>query len=576
MGVLKKLLEITVGPIRLVVIIAAGLTIISGIILWFLKGSMTYESFGATVCLLAALWVILRRIVGAKGITERLLFATAIALLVVLVCHQTYLDRTARLYKDTHFRVWVMYHYYMGSKYFDELGFDQLYIQTYIADRESPKPKLTKVDRIRDMADYKKKKIKKMVPKTRSDKWSPARWEEFNKDLAVFLPKKGIGTWKLMLTDRGYNPTPFWNTIGNQISSAINIQDHNQLLFATSIDMFFYAIIIGCVIWAFGIEAALLLFLAFIIMPFTTSRLIGGYLQYDWFTAVVVGVCLLKKRRPIGSALFFGFATMARAFPLILVAGLAASAGKKLIKKRKLEKFYLKFAAAFAIFVILGVIIGSFSTLGFGGWAKWKSNIALHNYEMTFGAGRIGLKHIFIQNVFEEKKWEKGRSKKQILKDQTGIYYVAAAFFFLFWLPAMWLLKSDFNSSLLAMTVMYILLAPSRYYWSIMVLFLLWEVGKGGVKAIPYLSKFQDLPLGVTDEKRPWTPALIPSLMVFIVPAAWYFIARTNKDPLAQYIRLDWVFGLCLIVLMASVIIGAFVRWKFADQKVEVDQKIEI
>jgi len=566
---IRKYLGVTIGPVRVTVIVAVSFSILLTLFLIFSKGKMAPYSFGAAACLLGGLWVVLRRATGARNRFERLVFAFAVAILLVTVFHQNHWDRTLGLYQNTRIRAWNMYHYYIGSKYFNELGYDQLYIQTVIADRENKNQRLTKVKTIRDLNDYRKKKLKHLVPEKRSDKWTDKRWTEFKGDLAVFFPRAGKKTWKSILRDRGYNPTPFWNTVGNAVSRSLDITKNNQLLFATSIDLALYAVMIGCIIWAFGIEAALLLFLAFLLMPFNVSRIIGGYIQYDWMAAIVAGICFVKKKRPVGAAIFLGFATMARVFPLIITMGLFAPGALKFIKSRKIEKFYLVFAAVFVVVIIVGIIIGSFSAYGFGGWMKWKSNISVHNHEMTFGEGRIGLKHIFVHKLGEKLKWEGEDGRKGIFKKQKNIYYGAAFIYFLLFCLTIYFTRNNLNALLAAMILIYILLVPSHYYWSILALFVLWDKGKSAYGELPGLKTLTTLSLGLSDEKAPWTPALIPSLTAFFVPAGWYLYALKKPVPLAQYIRFDYLLGFSLLALMLSVIAAHFIKRGFDSVKGE-------
>lgn len=538
------------GPVRLSVIIAAAAFSLAVIILWFKLGQLAEYKFCATACIFIAVWIIPRRLIGTRNRSERVVFAVSLALLFVTVLYQNHWDRTKQMYQNTKIRTWNMYHYFIGSKYFDELHYHDLYLQTILADREDTN-RLKKVTRVRDLTDYRTKRISQILPDERNERWSDQRWAEFKKDLRVFLPKAGKRTWVRILRDRGYNPTPFWNTIGSTLSHGIDIKQNGKLLFATSIDFILYAIMIGFLIWAFGIEAAMLSFLAFILLPFSVGRVVAGYVQYDWLAGIVAGVCLIKKRRPIAAAIALGFSTMARVFPLILTAGLGAPALRKLVKTRKIDKFYIKFVAAFLIVVAIGIVIGSISTWGFSGWLKWKDNISLHNYEMTFGEGRVGLKHIFIHKLGEKHHWENPDERKKVLPTQIHFYYVAAALFLILFFPTIWF-RDDVNAVISAMILMYILLVPSHYYWSILML----------------------LPLWIVSKEEPWTPALIPSLTAFVVPAGFYIHALGQNDPLARYIRFDWILGLCFLALMGVSIFHSVRR--FQERKNKSSAKGEV
>ena len=48
---------------------------------------------------------------------------------------------------------WNVYHYYIGAKYFNELGYHDIYEQTLVADREGP-GRLSHIENIRSLTNY--------------------------------------------------------------------------------------------------------------------------------------------------------------------------------------------------------------------------------------------------------------------------------------------------------------------------------------------------------------------------------------------------------------------------------------
>lgn len=476
-------------------------------------------------CGAAALYLAVRTFIRPRNLLERGAFTLALAVLVLGVLHQVTAVPLARMYDRGAIRAWNMYHYYLGSKYFAEVGYTELYPQTIVADREM-KNRLRNVMRLRDMTDYEVRSVEALVPDEPLPAFTPERWEQFKQDLAVFIPMASPRIWQQIVLDRGYNPTPFWNSVGHVFSNAFDIRRRSQLLRATSIDLVLYALMFLGVCWAFGVEPALLVLFCFALLPFNLPRLIGGYIQYDWITAITLGVCFLRKRWPIAAAVSLGYGTMARVFPLILAGGLAFPALRQLLRERRLDKFYWKFAIAFFLFCVAGLGIGSLSNKGFGAWLEWKEKIATHNWEMTFGEGRVGLKHLFTHRLGDN-DFEKGTApRKSVYRRQQGWYYAAAALYLALFLAAVWR-RSRLNSALLSSAVFFILLVPSHYYWSILALLPLWR----------------------TDRDGPWQPALVPSLTAFLVPAGWYLNAQSQSHQYAQYIRFDELLACCYLVL---------------------------
>ena len=116
------------------------------------------------------------------------------------------------------------YHYYMGSKYFKELGYYDLYNATVVADAEEGFRENTQT--VRDLHDYqfiRASSILKDAPRYR-DRFSAMRWRQFKSDLRYFrnrLPRK---LYIELLRDHGYNPSPAWSTTGGILSNLIPVE----------------------------------------------------------------------------------------------------------------------------------------------------------------------------------------------------------------------------------------------------------------------------------------------------------------------------------------------------------------
>jgi hypothetical protein len=104
------------------------------------------------------------------------------------------------------------FHYYLGSKYFEEIGYDRLYECAAIAEVDlGHGAKLRK----REIRDLRVNLIKPTVdtyifkePEICKKHFSKERWEAFKKDVA-WIEKVSRGTyWENMVKDHGYNPPP--------------------------------------------------------------------------------------------------------------------------------------------------------------------------------------------------------------------------------------------------------------------------------------------------------------------------------------------------------------------------------
>jgi len=361
-------------------------------------------------------------------------------------------------------------------------------------------------------------------------------------------------TLENMLRDRGYNPTPFWNSVGSFVSNHLDIHRADDRLWLALFDLIFYVLILAAMIWAFGPETAMLVFILFAVMPNNNNRLVGGFLQYDWFAALIFGFCFFKKKMPILSALFFSFAVLSRVFPLIMVAGLALPVLRRLIRTGKIEKFFWKFGITLALAGVLGVAVGSFSAHGFAAWKEWREDIKVHNETHVTGGKRIGLKHIFTHEFGEaiKKRVDDVSHRRRTFDKQKDWYTTAAVVMLLVFLVALWFC-TPFNAMLLSMMPVFILLVASRYYWSILALLALWQV---------------------RDDEQPWRIAFWAPLIAYGIVAEWFHKALSVGFDYAHYIYYNKLIAAGLLTLcLILIIVGIREKWLSRGKDIEMTEE---
>src|SRR4030095_5285024 len=117
------------------------------------------------------------------------------------------------------------FHYFIGSKYFPELGYTHLYECASLAEAEQGFRRRVELRMIRDLRENELVSAKYVLEdpevcrKGFSRPFTPRRWEEFKNDIAYFRTNTGIGAWENMLKDHGYNPSPVWNMTGSLLAS---------------------------------------------------------------------------------------------------------------------------------------------------------------------------------------------------------------------------------------------------------------------------------------------------------------------------------------------------------------------
>jgi hypothetical protein len=169
---------------------------------------------------------------------------------------------------------------------------------------------------------------------------------------------------------------------------------------------------------------------------------------------------------------------------------------------------------------------------GLGGWQEWKDKIGVHNYEMTFGEGRVGLGHVFTHR-FGAEKFERGtEQRKRAYERQEGAYWAAAIVFLALYLATVWR-RGRVNAVLWSMLPVYVLLVPSHYYWSILAFLPLFGVPGG----------------------KTWRPSLPATLTALLAPAGWYQNALSQSFQYAQYIRFDWLLGFAFAIVAVFLLV---------------------
>lgn len=268
---------------------------------------------------------------------------------------------------------WDQYHYYMGAKYFPELGYKNLYKCAVVAQFDVNKlsykldrpfngtnHRTLTVDMRAEMRDA-DKKIRDLpgenllVPvgdlidtenTTEGDKcrnaFTKERWEEYKGDVAFYRIVSGKGYWTDMQKDHGFNPPPVW-TLAGKFFSDISPASVTYLQFLASLDIVY---IIGMFIalwWGFGwrvFAVGAIFWGCQSSAPFYWTG--GAFLRQDWLFFSVLSVACLRKRyfKTAGAALVY--AGLLRIFPGLVVIGTLVPTIAYAIKHKRMHRDHLQ------------------------------------------------------------------------------------------------------------------------------------------------------------------------------------------------------------------------------------------
>jgi hypothetical protein len=288
-----------------------------------------------------------------------------------------------------------LFHYYLGSKYFPELGYFRLYECSVAALYPSGEPLPAELAEITDLRTKRRRPAAEVLaaaPPCRDD-FSPARWAAFQEDAAAFrriLGERGLAT---VLRDHGYNPSPVWTLFGRPIASLVPARPAGLWLIAR-IDLWLLAGLFAAVGWAFGFEALCLAAIAWGACGHTRYQWTGdAFLRQLWLAASIAAICLVRKRRQAAGGALLALASLERVFPVLLFGGWGLQQLGRAVRARRLDAAATRLALGA---LLAGALLAAAGTAvagrGAGVWREFADNMAAMT-EFTPRNG-LGLKYL--------------------------------------------------------------------------------------------------------------------------------------------------------------------------------------
>ena len=254
------------------------------------------------------------------------------------------------------------YHYYLGAKYFPELGYDDLYKCTVIAQDElgtirdvNGPVDVTKENRRADRkirhlgADNLLKPAAQFLehPEECKGHFSTERWAAFRDDIKFFRSVSDRDFWERMQTDHGYNPPPVWMLAGsffaNLFPAGHTMFGFVWLQWLAQLDNVLIAAMFAAVWWAFGwrVFAIAAVFWG-CNAPGDDYFVQAAFLRQDWLLFFVLAACLARKRWFVLAGASLVYAALLRIFPGLAVIGWLVVAGAYVVKHKRMAKSHQK------------------------------------------------------------------------------------------------------------------------------------------------------------------------------------------------------------------------------------------
>lgn len=267
-------------------------------------------------------------------------------------------------------RGWNLFHYWLGSRYAAQLGYDGLYECTAVP---------LGAEYARDLATYNIVSVRALDGCPAASQ--PAIQNDLNwlRSVANVPPN--------VVADKGLNGTPPWLAIASRLAT-LPPGSLAWRLVVYSDPILIVAALLLAAHWL-GHERAIYAGLVIISYWGTLGRLGGNWLQYPWLALLIVAAAALaSQRQAIAGAALAASASLA-AFPVVLFLYPAVDLLRAKGSRRIGRPFWLAAGLAGLAMCLLGLASPA-------GWLPWLADIRLHGSYLVLEPGNIGLNNLLV------------------------------------------------------------------------------------------------------------------------------------------------------------------------------------
>jgi hypothetical protein len=381
------------------------------------------------------------------------------------------------------------FHYYMGSKYHDEIGYFDMYGAALAADEEAGRSYRPRDGLVRDLRTLEFVPVDEVLEDRERYRrsFSDERWREWVGDVAFFRERMGEAAWNRILRDRGYNATPVWTMIvGGGLSNRIPTTSGTRMTILALLDVFLLAVAVACVALVFGSRQALLM-VVFIASSYLMAHvhMKGAFLRTDFVVALVLAACALRRQHHATAGALVGYAATSRIFPAIFAAGLAVRllwdlrpgvASMRSVRERSLRlRFFAGFGAAVGVLILASLVYAG----GAAAWSDFTKKISVHRAD--YHIWNVGLPSVFAaeldapggvprsEGLLERLPETEAMLDADSLRSRRPWLWLTQAGMMLLWLLAIGRLD-DHDVLALGFVPVFVLVAPTYYYYIVLLL----------------------------------------------------------------------------------------------------------
>jgi hypothetical protein len=383
-----------------------------------------------------------------------------------------------------------MFHYYLGSKYFKELGHYDLYNAVVTADTEQGNA-LADIPFLTDLRTYQnipRETVLEDVVRVKA-LFSPERWNAFKDDVSFFKTATGMPRspgLRALVMDHGYNASPTSTFVLGILTNAVSV---THLWSLAVLDVLLVAGMIGFVFGTFGFETGALFSIYFYTNVLNDPDYIsGGLLRHDWLFCIVAAVCLLDKGRYAASSVFLTLSAMMRVFPGVLFTGIAISCFQKVKTAGAVDEKFKRFMLAAVITGVACFLLPAVSFESRHPWSDFVAKTELHDrgvYVNHLGLRGIVLfepSHLSLERFIEANRntytndivrhWQDVKERE--LAQKRPVIVICSLLVLVCLAAVIWKRKDGESESVLwPLLLVYAMSYLSHYYYAFLCLFVL-------------------------------------------------------------------------------------------------------
>jgi hypothetical protein len=487
------------------------------------------------ILLLLALASLCLCLAASARVSRRLRILSFVVLIGALVSYPNFgaLHPEHSGYRSGHIHYYDAFHYFMGAKYFPELGYSGLYEATLVAAHDLGT--LRAIPAVRDLTTYALRPAGSVDADAVRARFSQARWRQFKDDLIFFGPR--IDAWPELLIDRGYNDPPPRALLLHALVDRLPARPLT-LNVLTSLD-YVVVMVAFAVAWrAFGAVPSTLALAFFALSFFARFDWIGGsLLRWDWIAALLLGAAAFARGQGTVAGVCLGYAALARIFPVLFFVPLAIKWLQGRFRKTP------DAALGACLWSGLGVVLLVSAGVAVSGEPHthardFVSKILRHAQDPSINSVGLGPVVVFGKALWlstpegtayvTEAAIVAARPARYLLPLISAGYLLAV-------LPLV-LRARTLESLMYAVPLIFCALSPSGYYYSFLVLLVLlpWEPGKGiqqvGLLEIAVLAGF----IAASYAFEFVSPDLLPLFYIASIQLGLFFLVWVGLE----YLRL--------------------------------------